>query len=139
MLGVDQGAAPPATSISKSKQLLSTAMKRTSEWYMTLSISMISVSSFLWFMHPMLQFCAFVELLPTCCLPASSRFNHLLSGYSLFVSLYPFFAFSRIYSQESPSDIEVKVGGAILPLHKVVESKSSYMMNTLFELRTLDK
>ncbi|KAG6473365.1 BTB/POZ domain-containing protein SR1IP1-like [Zingiber officinale] len=72
MLGVDQGTAPPLTSISKRKQLFSTAMKRTSEW---------------------------------------------------------------IYSQEIPSDIEVKVGGAILPLHKFpLVSKCGYIQKLISEV-----
>lgn len=85
---------------SKKKELLSTAMKRTSEWFDSL---------------PFCFFYVFIEGLLINCF----SFSFLSFSYYCVLDMTNTINLHRIFSQEIPSDVTVHAGGASFSLHKV--------------------
>lgn len=92
----------PATSTvsAKKKELLSTAMKRTSEW----------------FLFPTLLFSSF-SLSRLALLHKGSEISNLVALVREFLRVS--LNFSRIFSQEIPIDVIIHAGGTAFSLHKV--------------------
>lgn len=109
---VDRGQDKTTTTASdlslKKKELLSSAMKRTSEWY----ICLCSSKMLWWLLYMsnvlnMLILCLFA----TFCL--IERLNQMNCCCCCLLNY-------RIFSQEIPSDVKVRVGEASFSIHKVV-------------------
>lgn len=114
MVELDQDETAPTSAAnmsSKKKELLSTAMKRTSEWFELILL----------FLYPLVFVCInfLVCFLETCVINGNGTMN-----------------FFRIFSQEIPSDVTVLAGGASFSLHKVgfLNLDSSFSVQSIITL-----